>query len=148
MVHDTNPYAAPTIIDQAAADSVGLNVSPRRYWWAVTLAALCVLGSLPAAGLAVWEIETITASGPTLLVLSIILSFVSRPPDLRVLWSICGFSALVVIGIFLWINLTGMGPNDAQKPVGYTLVGIAVIMQLGWIPIMLVQRPSRASSTT
>jgi len=102
------------------------------------MAVACAIGSIPAAAFASYQIESIIGSGPLLLVAAILLTVLARPVPLRQLWIISGAVMAIVVGIFLWITLTGMGPADARVPVGRATIAAAMFLQLGWLPIYLV----------
>ncbi len=140
MVQDSNPYAAPSVSETTRQTPAFAELSVARYRWAVGLATVCVLGTVPASATAVYDIETILGSGPALLTLALCLLIVARPKPLRLLRIPALWIIVNVAVIFLWINLADMGPSRAQVPVGRFTVIVALVMQAGWATIYSVVR--------
>ena len=138
MVDDRNPYAAPAVANSPTTAAGTPNVSAARYRWAVGTAATCVLGSLAASGLAMWDIETIVGSGPVLCVAALILLVLARPKPLQYLWMPAASVLTSSLVIFLWIWLGELGPARAQIPVGRATIGAALVTQVGWVTLYQV----------
>lgn len=144
MDFETNPYAPPAAF--APADVAPESVSQSRVVSALAAAAACLLGSLAAGGFAIAEIESIVASGPALLLASIVLAALAYPAPLRRLTWISGTICLFVVFVFLLINLNGWGPRQADRPVGSLVAVSSVVIQVGWILVVQTRRHIRRAA--
>lgn len=145
MSDHLNPYAAPAAASSTATVVETQEVSTTRYYWSIVLCLTCMLGAIIASALAVFDIETILASGPLLLLAATVLMIVARPKPLLGLWAPALSLIVSIIILFLWIFLTGMGPAEAQVPVGRATMGAAFTAQIGWVTMYVVisERRSR-----
>lgn|GEM_PF-4419831 len=136
MKHDINPYAAtPAVL---VAPRAIRTVGRIRFWSAIGLAVVLVAGSVPAAAMAIRDIESIMVSAAVFVPSALILSVLALPAMLRPLQGISISMLLIVVGCFLTIALNSWSPSDAQRPIGWTTVACATGLQLGWMPIIWV----------
>ncbi|QEG40023.1 hypothetical protein [Roseimaritima ulvae] len=133
-----NPYAAPNAALERPPQPTGRRTGRVRLWCAQICAVILVAGSVPAALLALWEIESIIGSGLVGVLLSLTLIPLALPRVLRWLIPIALVMLAITAGIVFTINFNHWSPTDAQKPIGYTTVVCAAAMQLGWLPILFV----------
>lgn len=138
MDQQPNPYAAPSAPIERPPQPHRPPTGRVRFWFAQIFAVILVAGSVPATVLALWDIESIVGSGLVFLPLAIALLFIALPRVLRWLMPIAVTMLLIVGGIVFAINWNHWSPTDAQQPVGYATVACAAMMQLGWLPIVVV----------
>lgn len=143
MTDEINPYAAPQS-EPAKPSRVPADGTPRRRKFALAMAMILLVGSPLAAGVAMYDIESIVVSGALLSLVALILIALAAREDLRPLHVIAGAMLLMSVGCFLTIFLKGWNPREAQFPIGWTTVVFAVVVQLGWVFVKSVWNRERA----
>ena len=138
---EINPYAAP-VSDPAnpPLETQTPDGSPGkvRFVFAITLTAIILICGPIASSFAVDDIESIVVSGAILLVAAIALAIAAYPESLRPLtWIALAMIGMVLVCFFV-IFVNQWSPSDAQKPIGFTTVVFAVLIQAGWLPVASV----------
>ena len=140
MNFSDNPYAVTTeFTSPAAYYQWGYPELFRRRSYLALLGGILATDIVGSAA-AVWEVQTILASGPILLSLGVIHLIVTRGgrgPGLA--W--IGLASVVYpLFCFAVINLFGWGPKEAQQPISWMCVVFTVSVILG---VLVTIRRSR-----
>ena len=137
MDETVNPYAAPvTEVPFEPTVPETHRAGRLRYSLGIIFAIVMVIGTIPAAIVAQYEIESIIFSGASMFIAALILIGLAFKPSMRALIVVAIASVLIVIACFLTIFLNQWSPTQAAKPIGQFTIGAAAFMQLGWFPIL------------
>ena len=135
MQSDFNPYAAPQTDPQtqiALPEELKISRGAKRRRAALGCAAALMVASPVAAGLAMFDIESIVISGAVFMAIALVLLGLSGRKDLRLMLPIAIAMITMVIGCFSTIYLNHWSPRDAEVPIGRATVAFACLIQLGW----------------
>lgn len=136
MTPEINPYATPTAIPPVDAPSDG----NRRRVFAVSIAAILLIGSPIAAAYAVFDTESILVSGALATLLAIALGWLSARKELRMMIAISVATLVFTVGCFLTIFLMEWSPGDAHDPISGATIVFASVIQSGWFVVRQVWR--------
>lgn len=133
----TNPYESPAPIEPGesiVADPIAVPPS----WvdrFASVLTQWMIIGTIPAAAIACFEIKSIVISGLTLTTAAlVVLAIVAmRRRWNTFLFPVALATLLFTVACFLTINLNRWYPAEATKPISRACVVFALVMQGAWI---------------
>lgn len=125
-----NPYAAPSSELRSPPESP---LGSRGIKVAIGSTYLISAGCIPAAGFAVWEIESIVISGGLLCLVSVVQFYFAIRNGFLQLAAFAAIMVVFVMSIAGTINAMSWSPTQAARPISIVCVVIAFLMQYGWL---------------